>query len=65
MNSELPDLHKQAMAMKNKRRLRFDGGRAWIKNGQLYEAVTSANLRMERNEKHKNLDSNEKKMLKP
>ena len=65
MNSNLPDLHKQAMAMKNKRRLRLDGGRAWIKNGQLHEAVTSATLRMERNESRKHLDNNEEKMLKP
>lgn len=65
MNSKLPDLHQQAMAMKNKRRLRLDGGRAWIKNGQLHEAVTSANLRMERNEDRKKLDKNEEKMLKP
>lgn len=65
MDSKLPDLHKQAMAMKNKRRLRLDGGRAWIKNGQLHEAVTSATLRMERNESRKYLDNNEEKMLKP
>lgn len=45
----LPDLHKQAMAMKNKRRLRLDGGRAWIKNGQLHDAVSSASLKIERN----------------
>lgn len=51
--------------MKNKRRLRLDGGRAWIKNGQLHEAVTSANLRMERNDSRKALDKNEEKMLKP
>ncbi|AXJ00169.1 hypothetical protein CYPRO_0892 [Cyclonatronum proteinivorum] len=45
----LPNLHKQAMAMKNKRRLRLDGGRAWIKNGQLHDAVKSASLKIERN----------------
>lgn len=65
MRSNLPDLHKQAMALKNKRRHRLDGGRAWIKNGQLYEAVTSATLRMERNDDRKALDTNEEKMLKP
>jgi hypothetical protein len=65
MRSNLPDLHKQAMALKNKRRLRLDGGRAWIKNGQLHEAVTSATLRMERNDDRKALDTNEEKMLKP
>lgn len=48
----LPDLHKQAMAMKNKRRLRLDGGRAWIKNGQLHDAVKSASLKIERNPDH-------------
>ncbi|GEM_PF-4720140 len=47
--SNLPDLHKQAMAMKNKRRMRYDGGRAWIKNGQLHDAVKSASLTVERN----------------
>jgi len=47
--SSLPDLHKQAMAMKNRRRLRLDGGRAWIKNGQLHDAVKSASLKIDRN----------------
>ncbi|MCH8557724.1 MAG: hypothetical protein LAT84_07880 [Balneolia bacterium] len=49
MSSNLPDLHKQAMALKNKRRMRYDGGRAWIKNGQLHDAVKSASLTVERN----------------
>jgi hypothetical protein len=46
--SNLPDLHKQAIAMKNRRRMRLDGGRAWIKNGQLHDAVKSASLVLER-----------------
>ncbi len=60
--SSLPDLHKQAMAMKNRRRLRLDGGRAWIKNGQLHEAVTSATLKLDRNPDRD--PQNEKSMLK-
>ncbi|MCH8567273.1 MAG: hypothetical protein LAT67_03375 [Balneolales bacterium] len=49
MDKKLPDLHKQAMAMKNKRRLKFDGGRAWIKNGQLHDAVKFTGISIERN----------------
>lgn len=36
---DLPDLHKQALLVKNRKRLQHDGGRAWIKDGQLHEAV--------------------------
>jgi hypothetical protein len=48
MKSDLPLIHKQAMNYKNFRRLRFDGGRAWIKNGQLHDAVNDGSLRVER-----------------
>lgn len=40
---DLPDLHKQAKVLKNKKRLQHDGGRAWIKDGQLQEARAGAN----------------------
>lgn len=50
MENKLPDLHKKAMVYKNRRRLRFDGGRAWIKNGQLHDAVKDGSLRTERKE---------------
>lgn len=43
---ELPDLHKQALAFKNRKRLQHDGGRAWIKDSQLYEARKDANGRL-------------------
>jgi hypothetical protein len=35
---KLPDLHKQAFKYKNKKRLQHDGGRAWIKDSQLFES---------------------------
>lgn len=35
----LPDLHKTAFKYKNIRKLQHDGGRAWIKNPQLHEAI--------------------------
>ena len=39
METKLPKLHLQAKNLKNRHRLKFDGGRAWIKNGQLHDAV--------------------------
>ncbi len=39
MDKQLPKLHTQAKNLKNRHRLKFDGGRAWIKNGQLHDAV--------------------------
>jgi len=44
----LPDLHKQAFLIKNHKRLQHDGGRAWIRDGQLHDAVAGANFRIER-----------------
>ncbi|MEX0778285.1 MAG: hypothetical protein WD491_11690 [Balneolales bacterium] len=43
---ELPELHKQAKIFKNRKRLQHDGGRAWIKDGQLHEAIKGANYRL-------------------
>lgn len=43
---DLPDLHKQAKVFKNRLRLKHDGGRAWIKDGQLQEARAGANYRL-------------------
>ncbi len=45
--SELPDLHRQALAFKNRKRLQRDGGRAWIMDSQLQEARKGANWRLE------------------
>lgn len=39
----LPDLHVQAMFIKNRKRLQHDGGRAWIKDGQLHDALKGGN----------------------
>lgn len=46
---QLPDLHKQAFAFKNRKRLQHDGGRAWIKDSQLNEARKGANYQLEIN----------------
>jgi hypothetical protein len=53
MKTTLPKLHTQAIRYKNRRRLRLDGGRAWIKNGQLHEAVKDGSLSVERNPQQK------------
>lgn len=42
---KLPSLHEQAFKYKNTKRLQHDGGRAWIKDSQLYEARKDANGR--------------------
>lgn len=44
--NKLPDIHRQALAFKNKKRLQRDGGRAWIKDSQLHEARKDANGRL-------------------
>ena len=44
--TELPDLHKQAKFFKNRKRLQHDGGRAWIKDSQLHEAIKGANYKL-------------------
>jgi hypothetical protein len=43
----LPDLHKQAFKYKNRKRLQHDGGRAWIKDSQLFESRKGANGHLE------------------
>ncbi|MEX0684924.1 MAG: hypothetical protein WD267_13460 [Balneolales bacterium] len=43
---ELPELHKQAKFLKNRKRLQHDGGRAWIKDSQLHEAIKGANYKL-------------------
>lgn len=43
MQKKLPDLHKQAFKYKNTKKLQRDGGRAWIKDSQLYESRKDAN----------------------
>jgi hypothetical protein len=40
------DLHKQAKVYKNQRRHQHDGGRAWIKDGQLHEAIKEVNPKL-------------------
>ncbi|MEX0681497.1 MAG: hypothetical protein WD097_08960 [Balneolales bacterium] len=44
---QLPDLHRQAFLIKNRKRFQHDGGRAWIKDGQLHDAVKGVNCRIE------------------
>ncbi len=44
--SKLPDLHKQAFRYKNTKKLQRDGGRAWIKDSQLFESRKGANGRL-------------------
>ena len=43
---KLPDLHKNAFKYKNTKRLKHDGGRAWIKDSQLFESRKDANGRL-------------------
>jgi len=43
----LPDIHKQAFKYKNRKRLQHDGGRAWIKDSQLFESRKGANGHLE------------------
>jgi hypothetical protein len=39
-------LHEDGKVFKNLRRHQHDGGRAWIKDGQLHEAIASVNPRL-------------------
>lgn len=43
MMKKLPDLHRQAFKYKNTKKLQHDGGRAWIKDSQLFESRKDAN----------------------
>ncbi|WP_340105822.1 hypothetical protein [Rhodohalobacter sp. 8-1] len=47
MSKELPDLHRQAFKFKNSKKFQHDGGRAWIKDSQLYEARKGANGKLQ------------------
>ncbi|HKJ33624.1 MAG TPA: hypothetical protein VKA34_17440 [Balneolales bacterium] len=47
MTREMPNLHKQALKYKNFKRLKHDGGRAWIKNAQTFESVRGTNRWLE------------------
>jgi len=40
------DLHKQGSVYKNSRRHQHDGGRAWIKDSQLHDAIKNANPKL-------------------
>lgn len=52
--NKLPDLHKQAIKFKNTKKLQRDGGRAWIKDSQLFESRKGANGRLITVRKDKN-----------
>lgn len=39
-------LHQDGKVFKNLRRHQHDGGRAWIKDGQLHDAIASVNPRL-------------------
>lgn len=49
--SKLPDLHQQAFTYKNTKKLQHDGGRAWIKDSQLFESRKGVNGRLITEEK--------------
>ena len=42
------DIHEQAKQLKNRRRLKHDGGRAWIKDSQLHDAIPGRNTYLDR-----------------
>ncbi|WP_138429126.1 hypothetical protein [Fodinibius saliphilus] len=56
MDDKLPDLHEQALMFKNTKRFQRDGGRAWIKDSQLYEARKDGNGKLNTVHKKKNSD---------
>lgn len=43
MIKKLPDIHRAALKYKNRYRLKHDGGRAWIKDSQLHDALHERN----------------------
>jgi hypothetical protein len=55
MSKELPDLHRQAFKYKNSKKFQHDGGRAWIKDSQLYDARKGANGKLQTKEDKKEL----------
>lgn len=56
MDKKLPDLHEQAFMFKNTKRFQHDGGRAWIKDSQLYEALKDGNGKLETVHQKKDTD---------
>lgn len=56
MGKKLPDLHEQALMFKNTKRFQHDGGRAWIKDSQLYEAREGGNGKLKTVHKKKDPD---------
>jgi hypothetical protein len=44
---KLPDLHTKAFKYKNRKKLQHDGGRAWIKDSQLFESRKGVNGHLE------------------
>ncbi|MDR9387707.1 MAG: hypothetical protein RI513_01735 [Balneolaceae bacterium] len=52
------DIHEQAKHLKNRRKLKHDGGRAWIKDSQLHDAIPERNAYITRpvNEQAKLVD---------
>lgn len=52
----MPDLHEQAFMFKNGKRLQHDGGRAWIKDSQLYEARKDGNGKLKTVHQKKDAD---------
>jgi hypothetical protein len=55
MSKELPDLHRQAFKFKNSKKFQHDGGRAWIKDSQLYDARKGANGKLQTKDDPENL----------
>lgn len=53
MSKELPNLHRQAFKYKNFKKFQHDGGRAWIKDSQLYDARKGANGKLQTKEDEK------------
>jgi hypothetical protein len=56
MSKELPDLHRQAFKFKNSKKFQHDGGRAWIKDSQLYNARKGVNGKLQTKEDKKELN---------
>jgi hypothetical protein len=56
MGKELPDLHRQAFKFKNSKKFQHDGGRAWIKDSQLYDARKGANGKLQTREEKEKLN---------
>lgn len=57
MSKELPDLHRQAFKFKNTKKFQHDGGRAWIKDSQLYNARKGVNGKLHTDESKKKIES--------